>query len=48
MTSTSPAREMGLVGYGVIAPGSAADLVVLDSRLEVVATWIGGRVVPRV
>jgi N-acetylglucosamine-6-phosphate deacetylase len=42
MTSTSPARELGLVGYGVIAVGSVADLVVLDSRLEVVSTWIGG------
>ena len=42
MTSTSPARELGLVGYGVIAVGSVADLVVLDARLEVVSTWIGG------
>jgi N-acetylglucosamine-6-phosphate deacetylase len=42
MTSTSPARELGLVGHGVIAAGSAADLVVLDSKLQVVSTWIGG------
>jgi N-acetylglucosamine-6-phosphate deacetylase len=42
MTSTTPARELGLVGHGVIAVGATADLAVLDSKLEVVATWIGG------
>jgi N-acetylglucosamine-6-phosphate deacetylase len=33
---------MGLVGFGAIAGGAAADLVVLDARLAVVQTWIGG------
>jgi N-acetylglucosamine-6-phosphate deacetylase len=42
MCATTPARELGLVGHGVIAPGAAADLTVLDSRLQVVQTWIGG------
>ncbi len=42
MCATTPAREMGLVGYGVIAPGAVADLTVLDARLQVVQTWIGG------
>ena len=42
MTSTTPARELGLVGHGVIAVGSVADFVVLDSKLEVVSTWISG------
>jgi N-acetylglucosamine-6-phosphate deacetylase len=42
MTSTSPAREIGLLGYGVLAAGSAADFVVLGANLEVVSTWIGG------
>jgi N-acetylglucosamine-6-phosphate deacetylase len=42
MCATTPARELGLVGYGVIAPGATADLTVLDSRLQVTETWIGG------
>jgi N-acetylglucosamine-6-phosphate deacetylase len=42
MTSTSPARELGLIGYGVIAVGSVADLVALGPNLEVISTWIGG------
>ena len=42
MCATTPARELGLVGHGVIAPGAIADLTVLDSRLRVVQTWIGG------
>ena len=42
MCATTPARELGLVGHGVIAPGATADLTVLDSRLKVAQTWIGG------
>ncbi len=42
MCSTTPARQMGLVGFGAIAPGATADFVVLDRNLEVVGTWIGG------
>jgi len=42
MCATTPARELGLVGYGAITRGAAADLVVLDARLAVVQTWIGG------
>src|SRR5262245_7169244 len=42
MCATTPARELGLVGHGVIAPGATADLTVLDSRLRVSQTWIGG------
>jgi N-acetylglucosamine-6-phosphate deacetylase len=42
MCSTTPARELGLIGHGVIASGAIADLTVLDSRLQVVQTWIGG------
>jgi N-acetylglucosamine-6-phosphate deacetylase len=43
MCSTTPARELGLVGHGVIAPGAVADFAVLDSNLRVVQTWIAGR-----
>jgi len=42
MCATTPARELGLRGHGAIVPGNAADLAVLDSRLAVVQTWIGG------
>lgn len=43
MCSTTPAQELGLVGYGVIAAGGAADLTILDDRLRPVQTWVGGR-----
>lgn len=42
LCATTPARELGLAGHGVIAIGAAADLVVLDARLGVSHTWIGG------
>jgi len=42
LCATTPARELGLVGYGAMTPGATADLVVLDSALNVVQTWIGG------
>jgi N-acetylglucosamine-6-phosphate deacetylase len=40
---TTPAREMGLTGFGVIAPGAIADIAVLDRTLRVVRTYVGGR-----
>ena len=40
--STTPARALGLQGFGVITAGAAADLVVLDRDLRVVQTWIAG------
>ena len=40
--STTPARAMGLQGFGVIAAGMAADLAVLSADLTVTQTWIGG------
>jgi N-acetylglucosamine-6-phosphate deacetylase len=43
LCATTPAREMGLTGQGVIAPGGLADLVVLTPGLRVVQTWVGGR-----
>src|SRR6185312_804579 len=42
MCSTTPARELGLTGFGVIAPGVTADLVVLDRGFRVIRTFIGG------
>ena len=42
MCSTTPARELGLQGLGVIAPGSRADLAVLDRNFRVRQTWLGG------
>jgi N-acetylglucosamine-6-phosphate deacetylase len=45
MCSTTPAHELGLPGLGEVVVGAVADLVVLDSRLSVVETYLGGRVV---
>jgi len=42
MCSTTPARELGLTGFGVIAEGAVADLVVLDRSFRVLRTLIGG------
>jgi N-acetylglucosamine-6-phosphate deacetylase len=43
LCATTPAREMGLKGQGVIAPGSPADLAILTPDLRVIQTWVGGR-----
>lgn len=43
LCATTPARELGLTGFGVIATGAVADLVVLDREFGVVRTFIGGR-----
>ena len=44
MCATTAARDLGLVGHGVIAPGAVADLVILDAQLEIVRTYIDGKV----
>jgi len=41
--ATTPARALGLHGFGVVAPGAIADLVVLDRNLNVRATFIAGK-----
>jgi N-acetylglucosamine-6-phosphate deacetylase len=43
--ATTPARELGLVGYGVLAPEAVADLVVLDANFSVVQTYLAGHLV---
>jgi N-acetylglucosamine-6-phosphate deacetylase len=45
MCATTPARELGLVGHGVLATDAVADFSVLDRSLAVVQTYIGGRLV---
>lgn len=42
MCSTTPARALGLTGFGVLAEGNVADFVVLDRAFRVVRTFIGG------
>jgi N-acetylglucosamine-6-phosphate deacetylase len=45
MCATTPARELGMTGFGLIAEGAVADLVVLDRALAVVHTIIDGELV---
>jgi N-acetylglucosamine-6-phosphate deacetylase len=40
--ATTPARALGLQGFGVIAAGAIADVVVLNRDLQVVQTWVAG------
>jgi N-acetylglucosamine-6-phosphate deacetylase len=42
LCSTTPARALGLQGFGVLAPGAMADFAVLDRDFRVVQTWIAG------
>jgi len=42
LCSTTPARALGLQGFGVLAPGAIADFAVLDRDLCIVQTWIAG------
>ena len=43
LCSTTPARELGLTGFGVVAEGAVADIAVLDRGFRVAATFVGGR-----
>jgi N-acetylglucosamine-6-phosphate deacetylase len=47
MCSTTPARAVGLMGFGVIAEGNAADIVVLDRAFRVARTFIDGEEIYR-
>lgn len=43
LCATTPARALGLTGFGVIAAGAVADLVVLDAGFRVRRTFVAGR-----
>jgi N-acetylglucosamine-6-phosphate deacetylase len=45
MCSTTAARELQLIGYGMLKEDAVADLVVLGPELEVVQTYIAGQLV---
>lgn len=45
LMTANPAALMGWTSRGTIAPGKAADLVILDQELNVRYTLVGGRVV---
>ena len=42
MCSTTPARALGLIRFGVIAEGNVADVVVLDRAFRVMRTFVEG------
>ena len=42
LCSTTPARELGLTGFGVLARDYVADIAVLDRAFGVVRTFIDG------
>jgi N-acetylglucosamine-6-phosphate deacetylase len=45
MCSTTPAAALGLQGFGTIAAGSVADLVVMDRNFAVTHTFIDGTLI---
>jgi len=45
LCSTTPAKELGLRDTGVLAAGAIADLTVLDEKLSVAYTYVGGQLV---
>jgi N-acetylglucosamine-6-phosphate deacetylase len=48
MCATTPAKELGLTGFGLLAEGAIADVVILDRQFNVVRTLIGGVEVYRI
>ena len=45
LCSTTPAKELGLAGFGTIVEGGFADVVILDRQFRVVRTLINGEAV---
>jgi N-acetylglucosamine-6-phosphate deacetylase len=41
--STTPARLLGLTGFGVLAPGAVADVTVLERGFRVARTFVDGQ-----
>jgi N-acetylglucosamine-6-phosphate deacetylase len=47
MASANPARQLGIDSItGTLEVGKAADFLLVNSSLEILATWIGGRNLP--
>ena len=42
MCATTPAKELGLAGFGLLAEGASADVVILDRQFNIVRTLIDG------
>jgi N-acetylglucosamine-6-phosphate deacetylase len=42
LCATTPAKELGLAGFGLLAEGAFADVVILDRQFNVVRTLIDG------
>ena len=42
LCSTTPAKELGLAGFGLLAEGGCADIVILDRQFRVARTFVGG------
>jgi N-acetylglucosamine-6-phosphate deacetylase len=45
-TATLAAEHLGLQDRGRLAPGAWADMVVLDSQLELRQVWVEGQAIP--
>jgi N-acetylglucosamine-6-phosphate deacetylase len=45
LCATTAARELGLIGHGMLVVDGVADLVILDAQLSVVQTYVGGELV---
>jgi alpha-D-ribose 1-methylphosphonate 5-triphosphate diphosphatase len=44
MVATNPARALGLIDRGELAPGKRADVVLVDDSLTVAMTLVAGRI----
>jgi N-acetylglucosamine-6-phosphate deacetylase len=42
LCATTPAKELGLAGFGLLAEGAFADIVILNRQFHVLRTLIDG------